>query len=81
MTRRIDALLQDAAPITDDEIRVLSLDGAEAELRAAIVAQRAPRHHTRRPERAAPRRVRTWSAIGLAVALVRFSWLPSAASA
>jgi hypothetical protein len=68
MTRRIDALLQDAAPITDDEMRVLSLDGAEAELRAAIVAQRAPRYHTRRPERAAPRRVRTWSAIGLASA-------------
>jgi hypothetical protein len=64
----IDRLVRDAAPYTDDEIRALPLDGAEAELREAILAEPHPRPRPAR--RARRRRVRVIPAIAVAVGLL-----------
>ncbi len=50
MNGTLDRLLDDAALISDDEVRALALDEAERELCAAIVA-REPRESTARPPR------------------------------
>lgn len=50
MNGTLDRLLNDAAPISDDDVRALPLGDAERELCAAIVAQ-APRESTARPPR------------------------------
>lgn len=39
MNTPIDVLLRSVAPVTDDSVRVMSLDGADDELRAAILEQ------------------------------------------
>jgi hypothetical protein len=63
----IDRLVRDAAPYTDDEIRSLPLEGAEAELRAAILAEPRPRPRPRAPRR---RRVRLIPAVAVAAGLL-----------
>jgi hypothetical protein len=68
MTDQIDAMVRDAAPVADDEVRSLSLDGAEAELYAAILRQRRPLPEARRRRRMRWG-VRGWSGVGAATAV------------
>lgn len=68
MINQIDARVRDAVPVTDDEVRSLSLDGAEAELHAAIVRHAGPAPAAR-PRRRMRWGVRGWSGIGVATAV------------
>lgn len=72
MSTRLDAMLKDAARITDDELRTLSLDG-EAALLDAIMAEPAPQPAARgaggraaQPQRAARRRLLVRAVAGAA---------------
>jgi hypothetical protein len=77
MTDRLDDLVRDAAPVTDDELWSLPLRDAEADLRTAILDERRPgagrpASEPRRPRRGsgAPRRWRRpWPAVGLAAGI------------
>jgi hypothetical protein len=60
MTSQLDTLLRDAAPVSDEEVRALPLEG-ESDLRAAILG-----HERRVPSRS--RRVRRWPALAVAAA-------------
>ena len=60
MTSDLDTVLRDAAPVSDEDVRAMALDG-ESDLRAAIVA------HARRVP-AQRRRVRRWPALAVAAA-------------
>jgi hypothetical protein len=61
MTSHLDTLLRDAAPVGDEDVRAIRLQG-ESELRAEILA-----HARRAPTRS--RRVRRWPALAVAVAI------------
>jgi hypothetical protein len=67
MTDQIDAMVRDAAPVADDELRSLSLDAAEAELYAAILREGRPRRAARLHR---PRRRVRWGGIAAAAVAV-----------
>ena len=67
MTDTLDQVLRDAAPIDDEQVRALSLDALETELREAILLH-GRREEPRRP--AGRRRPLRWRLPGLAAAAV-----------
>lgn len=76
MTHTLDELVRAAAPVTDEQVRALTLDGLEADLRDAIVADRRPRRlrrgrqRLRRPLRLGLSGAAAAAVAGIALAMV-----------